>query len=167
MKIDVSKLSYSKPTSIKEEVSFDPEKFVPTFPLKSIKKTLVNAKVTRYDDFINVALNIKADVTLISSYSLKEFDATLSGEDELNFVSVLNEFEEDEELILYRGNFIELDEFIFNLLSASVPLKPIIEGEEAPKSGKNYRVISDEEAQKEKLEKGDARFSKLDELEFD
>ena len=167
MKIDVSKLSYTKPTSFKEEVSFDAERFHLIFPLKDILKTEVAIKATRYDDFINVHLNLKAKVVLVSSYSLKEFETVLTGEDELNFVGSISEYEEEEDFILYKGNTIDLDEYIFNLLSASVPLKPLIEGEKAPTSGKNYTVTTDEEVVQKKKTEGNNKFSKLDELEFD
>ena len=166
MKIDVSKLSYTKPTSFKEEVVFDNEKFKPLFPLKEILKTSVVVKATRYDDFINVHIDLKAKVILISSYSLKEFETTLTNDDELNFVGSIPEYEEDD-VILYKGNTIELDEILFNLVSASVPLKPLIEGEKAPTSGKNYTVISDEELTEKKAKEGNNKFSKLDELDFD
>ena len=167
MKIDVSKLSYTKPVSFKEEVVFDPERFKLVFPLKEIKNTKVSIKATRYDDFINVHLDLTAKVVLVSSYSLKEFETTIEGDDELNFVGSLKEYEEEEDFILYKGNMIDLDEYIYNLLSASVPLKPIIEGEKAPTSGDNYSVTTDEEVAEKKARQGNDKFSKLDEIDFE
>ncbi len=166
MRIDVSKLSYTKPTSFVEEVSFDPEVFKCIFPLKEIKEAKATAKVTRYDDSINVHLSVVSKVVLISSYSLKEFETTLKEEDEFNFVSVLPEYDEDD-FIIYQGNRIDLDEYVFALISSAVPLKPVMDGETTPSGGKNYVVTTDEDDIKTKEEEGNGRFSKLDELEFD
>ena len=166
MKIDVSKLSYTKPTSFKEEVVFDAEKFKCVFPLKEVLSTFVDVKVTRYDDFINIHLKVNSRVILISSYSLKEFETNLIDEDELNFTSYSNEYD-DEDMMTYQGNQIDLDEYIFSLLSSAVPLKPIKDGEAAPSGGKNFVVTTDLDEEKNKLETGNNKFSKLDELEFD
>ena len=166
MKIDVSKLSYTKPTSFKEEVVFDATKFKCVFPLKEVLSTFVDAKVTRYDDFINIHLKVNSRVILISSYSLKEFETNLIDEDELNFTSYSKEYD-DEDMMTYQGNQIDLDEYIFSLISSAVPLKPIKDGEVAPSGGKNYVVTTDEDEEKTKLETGNNKFSKLDELEFD
>lgn len=166
MRIDVSKLSYTKPTSFSEDIIFDDGKFTPNFPLKEIKHANVRVKATRYDDFINVHFSVKAKVTLVSAYSLKEFETTLIDEDELNFVSSEPDYE-DEDVIVYKGNQIDLDEYVFALISSAVPLKPIMDGEIAPKGGKNYIVTTDENEVEIKKEVGNNKFSKLDELEFD
>ena len=60
-----------------------------------------------------------------------------------------------------------MDHYIFNLLSASVPLSPKAPNATAPKSGKGYRVLSEEEFLKEKEEQGNSQFDALKDLEFD
>ena len=70
-------------------------------------------------------------------------------------------------MMIYQGNQIDLDEDIFSLISSAVPLKPIKDGEVAPSGGKNYVVTTDEDEEKSKIETGNNKFSKLDELEFD
>ncbi len=165
IKIDVSKLPYSKEVILKENVVFDVEKFPCHLPLIEVKKAEVEARVNRYEDFIYVNLIVKADVILQCSYSLKPFESNVKGDEEMHFASYVEEGDDD--LIVYKGNSIELDKYIFDLISASVPLSPKAPGAKLPSSGKDYRVISIDEFAKEKEEKSDPRFDALKDLHLD
>ena len=165
MKIEVSKLSYTKETILKEDLSFDVAKYPPCLPLIEVKKAEVDANVRRYEEFIYVSLKIKANVILQCSYTLKPFETTLNTVEEMHFASAADE--DDEDLIIYKGNSIELDKYIYDAISASIPPSPKAPGAKLPNSGKDYRVMSYDEFEKEKEEKVDPRFAKLDELEFD
>lgn len=165
MKIEVSKLSYTKETILKEDLSFDVAKYPPCLPLIEVKKAEVDANVRRYEKFIYVSLKIKANVILQCSYTLKPFETTLNTVEEMHFASAADE--DDEDLIIYKGNSIELDKYIYDAISASIPPSPKAPGAKLPNGGKDYRVMSYDEFEKEKEEKVDPRFAKLDELEFD
>lgn len=165
MKIDVSKLNYSKETSFSEEVTFDKEKFAFHIPLLEIKSAKVKANVSHYDDFIYISLNIDAILVLQCSYSLKPFEYKLKENDELHFATIKEDGDDD--IIIYKGNFIELDEHIFDIISSSIPMSPKAPDAKLPNSGKDYRVLSDEELKKEKENSTDPRFDKLKDLEFD
>lgn len=164
MKIDVSKLSLSKETLIDEDVVFSSDEFQCHFPLLEVKNCHVTVKASRYDEFIDLFVSIKANVVLQCSYTLKPFDSVIVGSEEYHYASYK---EEGDETILYQGNFINLDEHIFNLLSASVPSRPIAPKAKRPESGKGYRVLSEDDYLKEKEEKYDSRFDALKDLEFD
>ena len=151
MKIDVLKLPYTKVAELSEDVSFDPEVFVCHIPLVSVESCHAELKAQRFEEFIYINLVVKAKVTLQCSYTLKNFETTIEGSDELHFAPSKDE---DEDCIEYKGTSIEMDQYIFNLLSASVPLSPKAPNAEAPKSGKGYRVLSEEEFLKEKEEHG-------------
>ena len=165
IKIDVSKLSYSKETTLTEVVNFDPEEFKCYPPLLSVNKVDVVAKINRYEDFIYITLRIKANVTLQCSYTLKPFESVIKTEEELHFASYAEEGDDD--LIIYKGNSIELDKYIFDAISASIPPSPKAPGAKLPKDGDGYRVIDMDNYLKEKEEKGDPRFDALKDLEFD
>ena len=165
MKIDVGKLAYSKETLFEEEVVFDKDEFTYHIPLLDIKTTKVKAKVSRYDEFIYVKVNIDADLVLQGSYSLKPFDYKLKESDELHFAT--SKEEGDDDIIVYKGNFIELDQQIFDIISSSIPLSPKAPNAKLPDSGRDYRIISDEELKKEKEQSFDSRFDKLKDLDFD
>ena len=164
MKLDVKKLPYTKVQTLSEDVSFDPEVFVCHIPLVNVLNCHIEVKAQRFEEFIYVTLSLKAKVTLQCSYSLKNFETEVSGEDELHFAPSKDE---DEDCIEYKGTFIDLDPYIFNLLSASVPLSPKAPDAKAPKSGNGYRVLSEEEFAKEKEEHGNSQFDALKDLEFD
>lgn len=164
MKIDVLKLPYTKVAELSEDISFDPEVFVCHIPLVSVESCHAELKAQRFEEFIYINLVVKAKVTLQCSYTLKNFETTIDGSDELHFAPSKDE---DEDCIEYKGTSIEMDQYIFNLLSASVPLSPKAPNAEAPKSGKGYRVLSEEEFLKEKEEHGNSQFDALEDLRFD
>ena len=164
MKLDVLKLPYTKVAELKEDVVFDPEVFVCHNPLVSIESCHAELKAQRFEEFIYVSISIKAKVTLQCSYTLENFETIIEGSDELHFAPSKDE---DEDCIEYKGTSIEMDHYIFNLLSASVPLSPKAPNATAPKSGKGYRVLSEEEFLKEKEEQGNSQFDALKDLEFD
>ena len=164
MKIDVLKLPYTKVANLSEDVVFNPEVFVCHAPLISVQSCHAELKAQRFEEFIYVTLSIKANVTLQCSYTLKNFDTTIEGTDELHFAP---NKDEDEDCIEYRGTVIEMDHYIFNLLSASVPLSPKAPNAKAPESGKGYRVLSEDEFLKEKEEQGNSQFDALKDIDFD
>lgn len=164
MKIDVSKLVSTKENIFEEEVHFDDEKFHLLPPLLEVKKLVAKAKVHRYQDFIDVNLSINADVVLQCSYTLKPFDSKLRDEDEIHFSSY---DDGGDDIQIYRGNLIDLDPYIFNLLSASVPTSPKAPGATLPEGGKNFRVLSEDEYNEEKEDGNDPRFDALKDLDLD
>ena len=100
MKIDVLKLPYTKVANLSEDVVFNPEVFVCHAPLISVQSCHAELKAQRFEEFIYVTLSIKANVTLQCSYTLKNFDTTIEGADELHFAP---NKDEDEDCIEYRG----------------------------------------------------------------
>ena len=164
MKIDVGKLVSTKENVLEEDVVLNEEKFKFLPPLLDVKKLHAKAKVHRYQDFIDVDLAIKADVVLQCSYTLTPFDYKLNEEDEIHFASY---DDGGDDIQIYKGNLIDLDPYIYNLLSAAVPTSPKAPGAKLPESGKNFRVLSEEEFNEEKNATTDPRFDKLKDLDLD
>ena len=165
MILEVNKLNSSKQYVSEEEVSFDADTYRCILPLIAVNKCFVTVKANRYDDFIEVMLYVKADLTLQSSYTLKPFNYKLKTEEEYHFSSYQEDADDD--FIIYKGNIIHLDELIFNLISASIPMAPKAPGETLQKVDGSVRVMSEEDYLKEKSEAVDPRFAKLDELDID
>ena len=165
MILEVNKLNSSKQYVSEEEVSFDADTYKCILPLISVNKCIATVKANRYDDFIEVMLYVKADLTLQSSYTLKPFNYKLKTEEEYHFSSYQED--EDSDFIIYKGNIIHLDELIFNLISASIPMAPKAPGETLQKSSGSVRVMSEEDYLKEKSKAVDPRFAKLDKLDID
>ena len=164
MKLDVLKLPYTKVQTLADDLSFDPEVFVCHSPLIEVKSCHVELKAQRFEEFIYVTISLKAKVVLECSYTLKHFESEISGSDELHFAPSKDE---DEDCIDYKGTSINMDHYIFNLLSASVPLSPKAPNAKTPSSGNGYRVLSEDEFLREKEETGNSQFNALKDLEFD
>lgn len=164
MKIDVSKLKYSQKTVFEETITFDDEKFPPHIPLLEVKKADVKVEISRYEEFIYALVKVKAYVVLQCSYTLKPFEDMIKDEDELHFASYKDE--DDLDTIVYKGNQIELDQYIYDIISSSIPLSPKSKDAKLPKDGKQYRVISDQELIKEKSEGNNSPFDKLKDLDL-
>ena len=165
MILEVNKLNSSKQYISEEEVSFDADTYKCILPLIAVNSCSVTIKANRYDDFIEVMLCVKADLTLQSSYTLKPFNYELKTEEEYHFSSYQEDADDD--FIIYKGNIIHLDELIFNLISASIPMAPKAPGETLQKVDGSVRVMSEEDYLKEKAEAVDPRFAKLDDLDID
>ena len=165
MILEVNKLNSSKQYISEEELSFDADTYKCILPLISVDKCVATVKANRYDDFIEVMLYVKADLTLQSSYTLKPFNYKLKTEEEYHFSS----FEEDadNDFLIYKGNVIYMDELIFNLISASIPMAPKAPGETLQKVDGDVRIMSEEEYLKEKFEAVDPRLAILDDLDVD
>lgn len=164
MRLDVLKLPYTKVQTLEEDLNFDPEVFVCHAPLINVLNCHAELKALRFEEFIYVTLTVKAKVTLQCSYTLEHFETEISGTDELHFAPSKDE---DEDTIEYKGTSIDMDQYIFNLLSASVPLSPKAPNAKVPKSGNGYRVLSEEDFLKEKEEQGNSQFDALKDLDFD
>mgnify|MGYP003330332062 CR=1 FL=1 len=164
MKLDVLKLPYTKEAKLSDEVSFDPEVFKCHFPLVEVLSCHTDVSVQRFEEFIYVTIAIKAKVVLQCSYTLQNFETEIKGVDELHFAS---SNEDDDDCIVFKGSTIELDQYIFNLLSASVPLSPKAPNAKAPTSGNGYRILSEEEFASEREESGNSQFDALKDLDFD
>ena len=165
MKIDVSKLSLTKEFKLVEQVSFDPNRFVLHRPLLEVLNCEVTCKVQRFEEFIYMNISLVSKVVLECSYTLKPFQETLRSNEELHFAPSKDEYDDD--LIVYKGNVIDLDEYVFNILSAAVPLSPKSKGAKMSAEGKGYRVISEEDLAKEMSDKGNSAFDCLKDLDLD
>lgn len=163
MKININQLS-KKPLIIEEVINV-PEDFKINFPLSKINNFKAKCTVISYEDFIDVFAEIEVDVILKSVYSLKEFSYVIKAKDEYHFSSYADD--EDSDLIEVKSNIINMDEYLLNLMSASIPVAPKIKGEKLPKSGVGYEIISEDEYNSNKETSYDSRFDKLKDIDFD
>ena len=164
MKLDVLRLPFTKQMHVSEDVTFDPEVFKCHIPLVEVKNCHVNLIVQRFEEFIYVTIEIKARVMLQCSYTLQIFEKTIHDVDELHFAPTNDE---DDDCITYTGTSIEMDPYIFNLLSAAVPLAPKAPNAKITHSNDGFKVITDEEYMKQKAEQGNSQFDALKDLDFD
>ena len=136
-----------------------------SFSGSHIKKIgLSNVVVTGfdYDDYLILNIKITSEVIGICAYTLEDVPLKIKVDTSLSFTYE----EEDEEVIHIDNPIFELNPYILDLIIAEVPLRIIKKGAKLPSSGLGYRVISEDEYNKENENKTDPRWSKLDDIDL-
>lgn len=164
MIIAKSKLMLEKTIPIQKEFAFDDDRFLKNKPLLGVTYCLGDLEITKYHDIIRLNVDLKVKVLLECSYTLEAFIQELVVHEQV-LISDSHDLEDD--AIFVAKDEIDLDLIIFSLIAANIPIKPIKPGAKLPESGKGYRVLDDEQLAKDRRESGDARFAKLNEIDFD
>jgi uncharacterized metal-binding protein YceD (DUF177 family) len=159
MKIQKLTLPLNKSVPFDETVDFTTHEFAPNY-IKGIPECHVSGNITLYEDLLRVVIQIKAKVIGICAYTLEDAEINLSLRDELNFV----EEELDDGCYVESGNIVDLDEYILALILAALPHKITKKGATPPKGGDGYRVLTEEELEKERSETKSYPFDALDSL---
>ena len=131
--------------------------------IRKIENTHVKIIAHEYDDLITMDVNVECDIVGVCSYTLDDVPLHLKFKDSLEFS---NEIDDDEVIFFEPKPIFEIDPYILGLIITSTPTKIIKKGAKLPNSGQGYRVLSEEEYQKEKKSKTDSRWSKLDDIEL-
>lgn len=131
--------------------------------LRKIENTHVKVIAREYNDLITMDVYVECDITGVCSYTLEDVPLHLKFKDSLEFS---NEIEDDEDIFFEPKPIFDLDPYILGLIIASTPTKIVKNGAKLPSSGVGYRVLSEEDYQKEKAEKKDPRWAKLDDIKL-
>ena len=131
--------------------------------IRKIVSCHVKVNGREYDDLLVLELKVEAEIIGVCSYSLEDVPLKLKFKDSLEFS---NETQDDDDIIYEEKPIFDLDPYILGLIIAETPMKIVKKGAKLPDSGKGYRVLSEEEYLKEKEEKKDPRWSKLDDIEL-
>ena len=133
------------------DIAIDLKKLNEEYESSTIKKinTLSGTiKANKVDDILILDFQIDSNLTLISSYSLKEFDKDFSVDDTLYFTDEEECASEDTLLV---KNEIDIDNIIYSLLVTSLPIK-LYAGDEKVIKGNGYRVLKEGEEDEENEE---------------
>lgn len=156
MLIDLTKLMYSQVDEISIDNKIDiPKEYLEGTEIKDISKVKVNGIITENGESFDINLNIKCNLTLICSISLKDVNYPVDiNIDEM--ISDQGDLEEDFYKII--NNSIDLLPIIWQNILVEVPIKvvsPDIEEENI--YGDGWKFVTTEEENKEI----DPRLSKL------
>ena len=152
----------NKNYQIEDDIDFSNVTFDPTH-IRGISNTHVTVTGNDYDDYLFLNIKIKADVIGVCSYTLEDIPLNVDISTSLSFSFL----EEDEDVIHIDSPIFELDQYILDLIVAEVPLTLVKKGAKLPSSGDGYRVLSEDEYNKEQENKKDSRWSALDDIELD
>lgn len=161
MKINRASLSYGVATNFEENIDFSSISLDPTH-IRRIDSCFVKAVATDYESILRITVHIDAAVIGVCSYSLEDVELKLKIDDELNFT----DDENDEDCYYQKGTNIDLDEYILGILLANVPVRIVKKGAKLPNDGQGYRVLSEEDYEKEKANSTDHRWDKLDSVKI-
>ena len=162
MKINRALLTYGVSKTFEESIDFSKAELNPTH-IRKIANCDVVAEATDYDSLLYVKLKIKSTVIGVCSYTLEDVELKLNIEDDLTF----SDNKDDEDSYYCKDNIIDLDEYVLGILLANVPVKIVKKGAKLPENGKGYRVLTQDEYDKEKKNNVDHRWDKLDEVELE
>lgn len=113
--------------------------------IKSFNNIKGTINLNKVDNILIFKIKFVTNLTLISSYSLKEFNKDIKVEDILYFTNDKNLASEETILI---DDEIDLYNIIFSLALTSIPLK-IHSDDEKEIKGEGYRVIKEEDLKDE------------------
>ncbi|MBR1581567.1 MAG: DUF177 domain-containing protein [Bacilli bacterium] len=113
--------------------------------IKKINSLSGTIKANKVDDILILDFQIDSNLTLISSYSLKDFDKDFSVDDTLYFTDEEECASEDTLLV---KNEIDIDNIVYSLLVTSLPIKLYADDEKVIK-GNGYRVLKEGEEDEE------------------
>ena len=162
MKINRALLTNGVAKSFEETIDFSTVQFDQNH-IKSIPSCVVKAVATDYESILRIVVEINALVIGVCSYSLEDVELKFKINDELNFT----DDEEDEDNYYAKDNIIDLDEYILGILLANVPMKIVKKGAKLPDSGNDYRILSEDDYNKEKESSHDSRWDILDSVKID
>ena len=162
MKINRALLKYGVSQTFEENIDFSSMSFDPNH-IRKIENCLVKINATDFETILCINVEINATVIGVCSYSLEDVKLDIHATDELNFT----DDENDEDCYYVTDSIIDLDEYILGILLANIPVRITKKGAKLPKNGSGYRVISEEDYEKEKANSIDHRWDKLDSVQID
>ena len=163
MKINRATLRENKPETYIEDVDFSQQSFDDNH-VRKITRCSVSVTATEFGEVLQVKIEGSADVIASCSYTLEDVPLTVK----FNEIFYFSDEETASSDCYYEpGVEIDIDPHILALVLAEVPHNIVKKGASLPKSGNGYRVLKEEDLEKERQNKKNSAFDVLDNLEFD
>ena len=161
MKINRALLTEGKKQHFSEDIDFSD--FVgDANHCKAILSCHVELDALDLNDLLLINLNGVAEVVTTCKYTLEDINLKETFKEEFTISSN----QEDDSSYFEESNEIDLKPYILAFILDKVPHTAIKKGAKKPSDGVGYIILTEEELEKEKSEKNDPRWSKLDEIEF-
>lgn len=162
----INRLHYNdgKTHTLSADIAFNGEEYSSSV-IRRIKDCHVELKITDYDSIFRIEIHLKSNVVVGCAYTLEDVDYVVKTNDGLDFTDEPLD-EDDDVLIAMDSTIIDLKPYIYSMIVAAIPLKVVKKGAVPPSDGVGYRVLSEEEFEKEKNTKTDSRWNALDDLDL-
>ena len=161
MKIDPRSLEFNKEYTFTENVDFSNFTFSKDNRIKCIKSCNAVIKALLVDSYLELKVNLSGEVIGICSYTNEEFPIKYKVKEQMTFSN-----NEDSDYESALNEEIDLDPYFLSIIDSEIPLSVIKPGAKMPSGGDGYRVISEDDLNKERNNKTDDRWSKLDDVEL-
>lgn len=128
------------------------------YPLLGVKKCHYTVRVSKVGDYSHADFTISATLRVEDSRDAVAFDKKVNVKESIDILDVEDE---EGEGYLVEGGDIDLDDLALKILHSSLPIRLVRPESALPKNGQGYRVLSEEEKEKEKAEAGNPAFASL------
>lgn len=145
------------------DIDFSELKF-DDFHLCYIDKCHVKITGQIFEDLLMLQVHIDTDIVGVCAYTLEDVPLSLHIDDN---IEISNEVEDDEIIFFEKNNIFDIDPYILSIIISEIPDKIVKKDAKLPKNGDGYRVLSEEEYNKENSSKKDPRWAALDDLDLD
>ena len=156
MKLNRLTLPVGKEVIFHEDIDFSSYKGDP-YHVRSIKSCHMDLSVLNYDELVVLSFKIKGEVMTTCAYTLEEIPYQYDIKESVELAG-----NEDDEFEMINET-IDIDQILITLIVSNVPMKVIKKGAKLPSNGDGYRVLSEEDALKEKKA---SPFDVLDDLDL-
>ena len=156
MKLNRLTLPVGKEVTFHEDIDFSSYQGDP-YHVRSIKSCHMDLSVLNYDELIVLSFSLKGEVMTTCAYTLEEIPYQYQIKETVELAG-----NEDDEFEIINET-IDIDQILITLIVSNIPMKVIKKGAKLPSNGEGYRVLSEEEALKEKKA---SPFDALDNLEL-
>ena len=164
MKINRAILKENKPEVYIEDVDFSQQSFDDNH-VRKILHCSVNVTATEFGEVLQVKIVGNADVVASCCYTLEDVPLSVKFDETFYFSS--EEGSNSLDCYYEPGVEIDINPHILALILAEVPHNIVKKGATLPKGGNGYRVIKEEDLEKERQNKKNSAFDVLDNIEFD
>ncbi len=162
MIINILDLKNKNSFVMEDKISFKESEIKVLDLIKNINDCYGKAEIKVVYPYIMVKLNLKANLILYSSRTLKEVPYKIDESDDFTFLLEKNDdIEVDDSIEIVTGNQIDLDPYFYLLFASAIPMKVISEDDKDSYQGENWEVISEDEYYSRKSNK-ESPFSVLE-----
>lgn len=160
MKFFKSQINNKETKSLSETISFQNV----NKPILALNNFNVTALIFLDQNLVNVSFEIKGVAQVECAYTLESVDYPLDFKESID----ISEDESNQDTYFVKGNLVDLNPIILDLIIGHIPTKVIKKGAKLNTSGDGYRVLSEDDLKKEreKKEEYNSAFDKLKDLDL-
>ncbi len=136
----------ARPLYVDEDLHFEASHFASSYPILGVKKLRLQAEFSRDNAVVHAVMKISGRIILEDSYTAKTFEKNVKVEEETD---ILEEENGEDDGFIIPGKFIDVEELSLAIIRFSLPIKVLAPGSKLPKSGTNYSVRGEDEAEEE------------------